>query len=103
MNEFVVIEETRLKHWKGTSDEDRVGKPFMPDYIYGALQKHRANSSVMGRQEDAEEYLGFLLDSLHEEFLAGGFLLSLFVISIEKYCLVLKSSAVERRPQERRP
>lgn len=68
-----MIEETRLKHWKGTSDEDRVGKPFMPDYIYGALQKHRANSSVMGRQEDAEEYLGFLLDSLHEEFLAGGF------------------------------
>lgn len=31
---------------------------------------NRVSSSLQGRQEDAEEYLGFTLNGLHEEMLA---------------------------------
>lgn len=47
------------------------GEAFSPEYVYDALRGLKRFDSMKGRQEDAEEFLGFLLDGLHEEFLAG--------------------------------
>lgn len=45
------------------------GKPFAPEYVYEALRRLRnINSHHKGRQEDAEEFFGFLLDGLDSEF-----------------------------------
>ncbi|XP_077057964.1 ubiquitin carboxyl-terminal hydrolase 10 isoform X4 [Siphateles boraxobius] len=48
----------------------RVGVPFEPTYIYKLLTLIKSSLSEKGRQEDAEEYLGFILNGLHEEMLA---------------------------------
>lgn len=41
-----------------------------PSQPCGLLQLHTLSFSPQGRQEDAEEYLGFTLNGLHEEMLA---------------------------------
>lgn len=48
----------------------RVGVSFEPTYIYKLLTLIKSSLSEKGRQEDAEEYLGFILNGLHEEMLA---------------------------------
>uniref|UniRef100_A0A8C4HLE0 Ubiquitin carboxyl-terminal hydrolase n=1 Tax=Dicentrarchus labrax TaxID=13489 RepID=A0A8C4HLE0_DICLA len=48
----------------------RPGVPFEPNYIYRLLTLIKSSLSEKGRQEDAEEYLGFTLNGLHEEMLA---------------------------------
>ncbi|XP_048886082.1 ubiquitin carboxyl-terminal hydrolase 10 isoform X2 [Brienomyrus brachyistius] len=48
----------------------RPGVPFEPNYIYKLLTVIKSSLSEKGRQEDAEEYLGFILNGLHEEMLA---------------------------------
>ncbi|KAM9764855.1 ubiquitin carboxyl-terminal hydrolase 10 isoform 2-T2 [Menidia menidia] len=48
----------------------RTGPPFEPTYIYRLLTLIKSSLSEKGRQEDAEEYLGFTLNGLHEEMLA---------------------------------
>lgn len=48
----------------------RPGVPFEPTYIYKLLMLIKCSLSEKGRQEDAEEYLGFTLNGLHEEMLA---------------------------------
>ncbi|XP_015223633.1 ubiquitin carboxyl-terminal hydrolase 10 isoform X2 [Lepisosteus oculatus] len=48
----------------------RPGAPFEPTYIYRLLTVIKSSLSEKGRQEDAEEYLGFILNGLHEEMLA---------------------------------
>uniref|UniRef100_A0A4W5Q091 Ubiquitin carboxyl-terminal hydrolase n=1 Tax=Hucho hucho TaxID=62062 RepID=A0A4W5Q091_9TELE len=48
----------------------RPGAPFEPNYIYRLLTLIKSSLSEKGRQEDAEEYLGFTLNGLHEEMLA---------------------------------
>jgi ubiquitin C-terminal hydrolase len=47
------------------------GEAFSPEYVYDALRGLKRFDSMKGRQEDAEEFLGFLLGGLHEEFLSG--------------------------------
>ena len=43
---------------------------FVPSRFYAALKtKSRFDAMRSGHQEDAEEFLGFLLDTLHEELL----------------------------------
>ncbi|KAF8604640.1 UCH-domain-containing protein [Ceratobasidium sp. AG-I] len=55
-------ERARQQSW----NED----PFIPELLYEALrQNKRFDSMQRGHQEDAEEFLGFLLDTLHEELL----------------------------------
>ena len=43
--------------------------PFFAEYVYDALLAEQRFLSVKGQQEDAEEFLCFLLDGLHEEFI----------------------------------
>ncbi|XP_075394130.1 ubiquitin carboxyl-terminal hydrolase 10 isoform X1 [Tenrec ecaudatus] len=47
----------------------RPGVAFEPTYIYQLLTVIKSSLSEKGRQEDAEEYLGFILNGLHEEML----------------------------------
>ncbi|XP_055002126.1 ubiquitin carboxyl-terminal hydrolase 10 [Sorex araneus] len=56
--------------------EIRPGAAFEPTYIYRLLTVIKSSLSEKGRQEDAEEYLGFILNGLHEEMLALKKLLS---------------------------
>ncbi|GAB1293724.1 Ubiquitin carboxyl-terminal hydrolase 10 [Apodemus speciosus] len=54
----------------------RPGAAFEPTYIYRLLTVIKSSLSEKGRQEDAEEYLGFILNGLHEEMLSLKKLLS---------------------------
>ncbi|KAK9479399.1 hypothetical protein V1514DRAFT_328528 [Lipomyces japonicus] len=46
------------------------GTPFTPHYLYDALRANPLFATMRpGHQEDAEEFLGFLLDGLHQEFI----------------------------------
>uniref|UniRef100_A0A8C6RKM7 Ubiquitin carboxyl-terminal hydrolase 10 n=1 Tax=Nannospalax galili TaxID=1026970 RepID=A0A8C6RKM7_NANGA len=54
----------------------RPGTAFEPTYIYRLLTVIKSSLSEKGRQEDAEEYLGFILNGLHEEMLSLKKLLS---------------------------
>ncbi|KAJ9578066.1 hypothetical protein L9F63_025073, partial [Diploptera punctata] len=52
------------------SIEDQCGPPFEPNYIYKMLNSIRSDTfKVEGRQEDAEEFLGCLLNALNDEML----------------------------------
>ncbi|KAI8822691.1 cysteine proteinase [Fimicolochytrium jonesii] len=44
---------------------------FAPEYVYTAVRKLRKiDAQQKGRQEDAEEFLGFIIDGLHEELVS---------------------------------
>ena len=46
---------------------DQEPTSFSPNYVYEAIRKKKIVDAVRGRQEDAQEFLGFLLDGIHEE------------------------------------
>ncbi|KAF9447579.1 cysteine proteinase [Macrolepiota fuliginosa MF-IS2] len=51
-------------------EEDEWPESFLPSYVYEAMkEKKRFESMRGGQQEDAEEFLGFYLDTLEEELL----------------------------------
>ncbi|KAK9451956.1 uncharacterized protein V1518DRAFT_409995 [Limtongia smithiae] len=48
----------------------RQSEPFVPEFVYNAIRSNSLFAHMRrGHQEDAEEFLGFLLHGLHEEFL----------------------------------
>lgn len=48
----------------------RAGDAFIPENVYDAMKENkRFDTMRRGYQEDAEEYLGFFLNTLHEELL----------------------------------
>ena len=49
-------------------DSDRYPPAFAPSLIYSSLKhNYRFHAMQQGAQEDAEEFLGFYLETLHEE------------------------------------
>ncbi|XP_053556842.1 ubiquitin carboxyl-terminal hydrolase 10 [Bombina bombina] len=72
MNEFTnmpVLTKAKQASGEKVVREIRPGAPFEPNYIYRLLTLSKSSLSEKGRQEDAEEYLGFVLNGLHEELL----------------------------------
>ena len=49
-------------------DYENYGDPFIPEYVYAAIQPlPRFKEMRRGHQQDAQEFLGFLVEELHEE------------------------------------
>ncbi|KAI8808279.1 cysteine proteinase [Cladochytrium replicatum] len=69
LNEFREASPDSPKEQKSLSEEAN-SESFAPEYVYDALRALKKLDSQKGRQEDAEEFLGFLLDGLHEELLS---------------------------------
>lgn len=72
MREFNVIDsavskeqlQLRLKD----TELEQYGEPFKPEFVYEAIkQLPRFVTMEHGHQQDAEEFLGFLLEGLHDE------------------------------------
>ncbi|XP_042905578.1 ubiquitin carboxyl-terminal hydrolase 10 [Parasteatoda tepidariorum] len=49
-----------------SQEEVQVGQPFQPDIMYDMLRDLKSDC-VKGQQEDAEEFLSFILNNMHEE------------------------------------
>ncbi|CAL9701881.1 unnamed protein product [Knipowitschia caucasica] len=69
-NNMPVPSKTKQQAGDKVVKDIRPGAPFEPTYIYKLLTLIKSSLSEKGRQEDAEEYLGFTLNGLHEEMLA---------------------------------
>ncbi|CAJ0959286.1 unnamed protein product [Ranitomeya imitator] len=80
MNEFtnmpVIAKPKQVAAGEKVVRDIRPGAAFEPTYIYRLLTLSKSSLSEKGRQEDAEEYLGFVLNGLHEEMLSLKKLLS---------------------------
>ncbi|KAF4119961.1 ubiquitin carboxyl-terminal hydrolase 10 [Geosmithia morbida] len=72
MREFKVLKSAtsvdQLRRSLKSEDLDKFGEPFTPEFVYDAIrQLPRFASMRRGHQQDAEEFLGFLLQSLDDE------------------------------------
>ncbi|KAI9883315.1 MAG: hypothetical protein M1823_004919 [Watsoniomyces obsoletus] len=72
LREFRVIDsavsEEQLKLRLKEAELEQYGEAFIPDFVYEALRRlPRFASMRRGHQQDAEEFLGFLLEGLHNE------------------------------------
>lgn len=72
MHEYKVIKSAptveNLRRALKSDELERYGEPFTPDFVYEAIRKlTRFASMRRGHQQDAEEFLGFLLQSLDDE------------------------------------
>ncbi|KAI4189965.1 MAG: hypothetical protein L6R41_001073 [Letrouitia leprolyta] len=72
MHEFCVIdtaesvEKLRLRLRK--EELEQYGKAFIPEFVYGVIRRlPRFSTMRRGHQQDAEEFLGFLLEEMHDE------------------------------------
>ncbi|KAL6892410.1 hypothetical protein HDV57DRAFT_179722 [Trichoderma longibrachiatum] len=72
MREFKVLKSApsveQLNRILKSEDLERYGEPFTPEFVYDAIRHlPRFASMRRGHQQDAEEFLGFLLQSLDDE------------------------------------
>ncbi|KAL7814501.1 hypothetical protein V8C26DRAFT_403997 [Trichoderma gracile] len=72
MREFKVLKSApsveQLNRILKSEDFERYGEPFTPEFVYDAIRHlPRFASMRRGHQQDAEEFLGFLLQSLDDE------------------------------------
>eukprot|EP00124_Ichthyophonus_hoferi_P000084 Ihof_evm4s3 gene=Ihof_evmTU4s3 len=61
--------EAEMKLADTTETEVTIGAAFVPDMVYNVVQELWQGTGVLGCQEDAQEFLTFLLDHLHEDCL----------------------------------
>ncbi|XWX01460.1 hypothetical protein V2A60_009488 [Cordyceps javanica] len=72
MHEYKVLKsaptDEQLRKMIRGEEIERYGEPFTPEFVYEAIrQLSRFASMRRGHQQDAEEFLGFLLQSLDDE------------------------------------
>jgi ubiquitin carboxyl-terminal hydrolase 10 len=72
MHEFKVLKSAsspaQLRQHLKAEDLEKFGEPFTPEFVYEAIrQLPRFASMRRGHQQDAEEFLGFLLQGLDDE------------------------------------
>ncbi|KAH9892349.1 cysteine proteinase [Xylariomycetidae sp. FL2044] len=72
MREYKVIDSAvsvdQLRRRLKSEELEQYGEPFTPEFVYDAIRKlPRFDSMRRGHQQDAEEFLGFLLELMHDE------------------------------------
>ncbi|KAI0017696.1 cysteine proteinase [Xylariomycetidae sp. FL0641] len=72
MREYKVIDSAvsveQLRRRLKSEELEQYGEPFTPEFVYEAIKTlPRFASMRRGHQQDAEEFLGFLLEGLHDE------------------------------------